>query len=70
MDDGYSGVDFERPAFHKMEDALRQGKVDAVLCNIKTRYLIQSQTRVQTSEVLATRASEVFCCPADVLFCQ
>lgn len=38
VDDGYSGVDFERPAFHKMEDALRQGKVDAVLCKDLSRF--------------------------------
>ena len=40
------------------------------IANIKTPHLIQSQTRVQTSKVLVTRASEVFCCPADALFCQ
>ena len=30
VDDGYSGVDFERPAFRRMEEALRNGRVNAV----------------------------------------
>ena len=55
VDDGYSGVDFERPAFRKMEEALRNGRVNAVLCNIKTRYLIQSHLWVQSSKSLDTR---------------
>ncbi|MBR3623661.1 MAG: recombinase family protein, partial [Selenomonadaceae bacterium] len=33
VDDGYSGVDFERPAFKKMENSLREGKIDAVIFN-------------------------------------
>ena len=33
-------------------------------------YLIQSQTRVQTSKVLATRAFEVFYCLADAPFAR
>lgn len=70
VDDGYSGVDFQRPAFRKMEEALRDGRVNAVLCNIKTRYLIQSQIRRKTLEVLAIRAFDVFCCPVAIPFCQ
>ena len=38
VDDGYSGVDFERPAFRKMEDALRDGRVNAVLCKDLSRF--------------------------------
>ena len=41
VNDGYSGVDFVRPAFKKMENALREGKIDAVIFNIKTPYMIQ-----------------------------
>ena len=52
VDDGYSGVDFERPSFRKMEDALRDGRVDAVLCNIILPYLIQSHLWVQSSKAL------------------
>lgn len=28
VDDGYSGVDFMRPAFRRMEEALRERRVD------------------------------------------
>lgn len=31
VDDGYSGVDFERPAFQLMLEDIRQGKVDCVV---------------------------------------
>ena len=68
VDDGYSGVDFERPAFQQMEAALRDGRVNAVLCNIKPPHLIQYQTRGKTSEVFAIRAFEVFCCPVATPF--
>ena len=40
------------------------------IANIKTPYLIQYKTRGQTSEVLATRASEAFYCLATIPFCQ
>ena len=66
--DRQSGKDFARPAYQQMLKALTQGNI--LVINIKTPHLIQSQTRVQTSKVLVTRASEVFSCPADVLFCQ
>ena len=38
VDDGYSGVDFERPAFRRMEEALRNGRVNAVLCKDLSRF--------------------------------
>ncbi len=66
--DKQSGKDFQRPAYQQLMKCLKEN--DTVVVNIKTPHLIQSQTRVQTSEVLATMAFEVFCCPADALFCQ
>ena len=57
--DKQSGKDFDCPAYNELLAHLKYG--DTLVVNIKTRYLIQSQTRVQTSEVLATRAFEVFC---------
>lgn len=56
--DKQSGKDFERPAYQDLMKRLSAG--DTLVVNIKTPHLIQSQTRVQTSEVLATRAFEVF----------
>ena len=38
VDDGYSGVDFERPAFRRLEKALREGRVNAVLCKDLSRF--------------------------------
>ena len=66
--DKQSGKDFNRPQYKNLIKKLKPA--DIVVFNIKTPHLIQSQTRVQTSEVLATRAFEVFCCPAYALFCQ
>lgn len=66
--DRQSGKDFDRPAYMDMMAALKPG--DTVVVNIKTPHLIQSQTMVQTSKVLATRASEVFYCPNAAPFCQ
>lgn len=60
-DNGISGLAIKnRPEFNRMIKDCHQGKIDVIVTNIKTRYLIQSQTRVQTSEVLATRDFEVF----------
>ena len=56
--DKQSGKDFERPAYQDLMKRLSAG--DTLMVNIKPPHLIQSQTRVQTSEVLATRAFEVF----------
>ena len=43
VDDGYSGVDFERPAFQLMLEDIRQGKVDCVvvkdLCRFGRNYI-------------------------------
>ena len=66
--DRQSGKDFDRPAYQQMVSSLRPG--DTLVMNIKTPHLIQSQTRVQTSEMLATKGFVVFCCPADAPFCQ
>lgn len=57
--DKQSGKDFDRPAYQDLLGRLSTG--DVLVVNIKTPHLIQSQTKVQTSEVLATRAFEVFC---------
>ncbi len=38
VDDGYSGVDFERPAFKQMETDLREGKIDAVIFKDLSRF--------------------------------
>ena len=64
--DKQSGKDFDRPAYQALLGQIGAG--DTLVVNIKTPHLIQSKTRVQTLEVLATRASEVFCCPATVPF--
>ena len=66
--DKQSGKDFNRPQYKILIEKLKPA--DTIVFNIKTPHLIQSQTRVQTSGVLATRASEVFCCPATAPFCQ
>ena len=60
-DNGISGLAIKnRPEFNRMIKDCHQGKIDVIVTNIKTRYVIQSQTRGQTSEVLATRDFEVF----------
>lgn len=70
VDDGISGLSTSRrEGFNHMVEDCLAGRIDLVLTNIKTSYLIQSPTRVQSSEVLATKASEVFCCLATILFC-
>lgn len=38
VDDGYSGVDFNRPGFHKLEEALRSGRIEAVVCKDLSRF--------------------------------
>lgn len=38
VDDGYSGVDFNRPGFRKLEEALRGGRVEAVVCKDLSRF--------------------------------
>ena len=38
VDDGYSGVDFERPAFKEMEQAIRDKKIDAIICKDLSRF--------------------------------
>ena len=38
VDDGYSGVNFDRPRFKAMEDAIRKGRIDCVLCKDLSRF--------------------------------
>ena len=38
VDDGYSGVDFQRPGFRKLEEALRGGRIEAVVCKDLSRF--------------------------------
>ena len=37
-DDGYSGVNFDRPAFREMMDEIRAGKVDCVVVKELSRF--------------------------------
>ncbi len=38
VDDGYSGVDFERPDFKRMMDDIRAKKVDCIICKDLSRF--------------------------------
>ena len=38
VDDGYSGVNFDRPRFKAMEEAIRKGRIDCVLCKDLSRF--------------------------------
>ena len=66
--DKQSGKDFNRPQYKNLIKKIKPA--DTIVFNIKTPHLIQSQTRVQTSKVLATRASEVFWYSVDAPFCR
>ena len=55
VDDGFTGTNMERPAFQRMIAAIREGRFNCCITNIKTRYLIQSHLWVQSSKSLATR---------------
>lgn len=37
-DDGYSGVSFDRPDFKRMEQAIRDGKIDCIVCKDLSRF--------------------------------
>ena len=38
VDDGYSGVNFDRPAFRKLEDELRKGRIECIVCKDLSRF--------------------------------
>ncbi|MCR5604809.1 MAG: recombinase family protein [Lachnospiraceae bacterium] len=38
VDDGYSGVDFNRPDFRRLEEAVRTNKIDAIVCKDLSRF--------------------------------
>ncbi|MCR5233627.1 MAG: recombinase family protein [Lachnospiraceae bacterium] len=38
VDDGYSGVDFNRPDFRRLEEAVRAKKIDAIVCKDLSRF--------------------------------
>ncbi len=38
VDDGYSGVDFNRPGFKRLEEAIRQKRIDSVICKDLSRF--------------------------------
>ena len=37
-DDGHSGVSFDRPEFRRMEQAIRDGKIDCIVCRDLSRF--------------------------------
>ena len=37
-DDGYSGVNFERPAFQKMMEDVKKGKIDCIIVKDLSRF--------------------------------
>lgn len=38
VDDGFSGVSFDRPNFRRMEQAIRDGKIDCIVCKDLSRF--------------------------------
>ncbi len=38
VDDGHSGVSFDRPDFRRMEQAIRDGKIDCIVCRDLSRF--------------------------------
>ena len=38
VDNGYSGVSFDRPDFRRMEQMIREGKIDAIICKDLSRF--------------------------------
>ena len=38
VDDGYTGVNFDRPDFRRLEDDIRMGKIDAIICKDLSRF--------------------------------
>ncbi len=38
VDDGYSGVSFERPGFRRLEDEVRSGRIDCIICKDLSRF--------------------------------
>lgn len=38
IDDGFSGVNFERPQFRKMEEEIRRGRIDCIVVKDLSRF--------------------------------
>lgn len=38
VDDGYSGVSFDRPDFRRLEEDIRAGSIDAIICKDLSRF--------------------------------
>ena len=38
IDDGYSGVSFNRPNFKKLEEAIRKGRIDCIVVKDLSRF--------------------------------
>ena len=38
VDDGYSGVDFNRPDFRRMDEAVRENRIEAIVCKDLSRF--------------------------------
>ncbi len=38
VDDGYSGLSFERPAFREMMDAVKEGKINCIIVKDLSRF--------------------------------
>ena len=64
-----SGTSIDKRAeFQRMIADCENGKIDILLTNIKTPYLIQNLKREKTSKVLDTKAFEVFCFSITIIF--
>lgn len=38
VDDGYSGVNFDRPSFRQLEEELRKGRIECIVCKDLSRF--------------------------------
>ena len=48
-DDGFSGVSFERPGFEKLEQAVRKGQIECIVCKDFSRF---SRDYIETGNYL------------------